>query len=111
MVHWASISLTLALSIIHGWHMVQMDFVLAYPQADIKVLLYMEMTHSFECKDYKPCKVVLALCKNLYNQKQAGCVWYQHLTQLLTTKHCFTQSIADKCVFYQEGIMLLIYVG
>jgi len=90
--------------------MAQMDFVLAYPQADIEVLLYMEMPCSFKCKDYEPCEVVLALHKNLYGQKQAGCVWYQHLTRLVMTKHGFAQSMVDECVFYQDGIMLLIYV-
>jgi len=87
MVHWASIQLALTLSIIHGWHMAQMDCVLAYPQADIKVPLYMEMPCGFKCKDYEPREVILALRKNLYGQKQAGRVWYQHLTRLLTTKH------------------------
>jgi len=67
MVHKASIHLALALSIIHGWHMAQMDFVLAYPQADIEVLLYMGMHCDFKCKGYKSCgKVVLVLQKNLY---------------------------------------------
>jgi len=66
----------LALSIIHGWHTAQMDFVLAYPQADIEVPLYMKMPKGFECEGYEPGKVVLELCKNLYGQKQAGHVWY-----------------------------------
>ncbi len=87
-----------------------MDFVLAYPQVDIKVQLYMEMPHGFKCKDNKPCEVVLALCKNLYGQKQASHVWCQHQTRFLTTKDGFTQSMADECVFYQNGIMLLIFV-
>jgi len=48
MVHWASIWLALALSIIHGWHTAQMDFVLAYPQADIEVPLFMEIPKGFD---------------------------------------------------------------
>jgi len=43
-------------------------------------------------------------------KKQAGHVWYQHLTRLLTTKHGFKQSMANECIFYRDGIMLLIYV-
>jgi len=93
MIRWASIRLALALSIIHGWHTAQMDFVLAYPQADIEVPLFMEIPRGFECKGYEKGELVLQLRKNLYGQKQAGCIWYRHLARLLTPKHRFTQSI------------------
>jgi len=79
MVRWSSIRLALALSILHGWHMAQMDFVLAYPQADIEVPLYMKMPRGFTCKGYEADEVVLELQKNLYGQKQAGRIWYKHL--------------------------------
>ncbi len=52
MVCWASIQFALALSILHGWHTAQMDFVLAYPQADIEVPLYMKIPRHFECQGY-----------------------------------------------------------
>ena len=68
------------------------------------------MPRGVKCEGFEPKEVVLALHKNLYGQKQAGRVWYQHLTRLLTTKHGFKQSTADECVFYRDGIMLLIYV-
>jgi hypothetical protein len=58
----------------------QLDFVLAYTQADIKRDLYMKLPAGFtlpdrtiteqDRKDY-----VLKLEKNLYGQKQAGRVW------------------------------------
>ena len=60
--------LTLALT--KGWITYQIDFVLAYPQADVKCDLYMEIP--------KMCNVqgnrkdhVLKLKKNLYGSKQA----------------------------------------
>jgi len=43
-----------------------MDFVLAYPQADIEVLLYMKMPRGFTCEGYEADEVVLELRKNLY---------------------------------------------
>jgi len=90
--------------------MAQMDFVLAYPQANIEETLYMVIPVNFECEGYAPKELVLELHKNLYGQKQAGRIWYKHLTRLLTTVHGFTQSLADECVFYCDGMILLIYV-
>jgi len=110
MVRWASIRFALALSILNGWYTAQMDFVLAYPQADIEETLYMEVPVHFECEGYARGELVLELHKNLYGQKQAGRVWYKHLSHLLTTVHGFTQSRADECVFYRDGMVLLIYV-
>ncbi len=110
MVCWALIRFALALSILNGWYTAQMDFVLAYPQADIEEMLYMEIPSDFTCEGYAPGELVLELHKNLYGQKQAGRMWYKHLTCLLTAVHGFTQSVANECVFYQEGMVLLIYV-
>jgi len=110
MVHWASIWLVLALSIIHGWHTAQMDFVLAYPQADIEVPLFMEIPKGFDPEGYARGELVLELRRNLYGQKQAGRVWFKHLSRLLTTEHGFTQATADECVFYRDGMILMIYV-
>jgi len=53
---------------------------------------------------------VLELYKNLYGQKQAGCIWYKHLVCLLTQEHRFVQSTANDCMFYRDGMILLIYV-
>jgi len=61
MVRWSSIRLALALSILHGWYTAQMDFVLAYPQADIEFPLYMKMPRGFTCKGYEADEVVLEL--------------------------------------------------
>ncbi|MFN9980617.1 MAG: reverse transcriptase domain-containing protein, partial [bacterium] len=46
--------------------------------------------------------------KNLYGQKQAGKVWYDHLRDKLT-KLGFTQSRFDECVFYYGKTVFLVY--
>eukprot|EP00957_Ditylum_brightwellii_P185758 14142558-Ditylum_brightwellii.AAC.1 len=43
---------------------------------------------------------VLKLLKNVYGQKQASRVWYDHLKEGLV-KIGFTQSAIDECVFYR----------
>jgi hypothetical protein len=69
-VQWATIRFFITMAIINGWHTRQLDFVLAYTQADIKRDLYMKLPPGFtvpgrvitdqDRKDY-----VLKLEKNL----------------------------------------------
>jgi len=109
MVQWATIRLTIILALISGWHSCQMDFVLAYTQANPKTQLYMNMPQGFAYKGSTN-RYVLKLKKNLYGAKDAGRILYEHLSRLLVQRHGFTQSSVDKCVFYRNGIMLLIFV-
>jgi hypothetical protein len=108
-VKWFSIRLTLVLSLIYQWKTRQIDFVLAFPQADVECELYMELPRGliFEgCHRYIHC---LKLLKNLYGQKQACRVWHEYLVEGLIERH-FKQSIVDNCVFYKGSTMLLVYV-
>ena len=62
----------LTLATAHNWHTVQLDYVLAFPQAPVEKDLYMTIPRGFEMdkgdnKDY-----VLRLHKNVYGQKQTG---------------------------------------
>jgi hypothetical protein len=51
---------------------------------------------------------VLKLVKNLYGQKQAGRVWYQHLRKNLI-KLGFKPSEFDECVFYYGTTIFIVY--
>jgi hypothetical protein len=52
----------------------------------------------------------LKLHRNVYDQKQAGRVWNQHLTKILIKKLGFEQSRVDECVFYNKGqVMYILY--
>ena len=53
-------------------------------------------------------KYVLKLEKNLYGQKQAGRVWYQHLKKNLL-KLGFKASNIDECVFYYGKTIFTVY--
>ena len=65
---------------------------MAYTQADAEVdLVYMEIPRGFTIDGERTNNYVLQLLRNLYGQKQAGRVWFQHLFDAL--KRCgFTQS-------------------
>jgi hypothetical protein len=42
-VNWFSVKLIFTLALLSGWHMKQVDFVLAYPQAPIEFGMYMNL--------------------------------------------------------------------
>ena len=107
-VKWFSIRLFLTLALINNWHSRQVDFVLAYPQADIKTKLYMEIPQGFDYNGKRKTHV-LRLLKNIYGQKQAGRVWNQFLHQGLTELG-FVQSKIDECVYYRGSTIFLCYV-
>jgi hypothetical protein len=110
-VTWISIRLELILSILLCWHTRQIDFILAYPQAQIETPLFMEIPKGINLEgmldDVNDC--VLELRMNLYGQKQAGRVWYQHLAGG-RNQLGFTPSVVDECVFYCNGTVFLVYV-
>jgi hypothetical protein len=51
---------------------------------------------------------VLKLVKNLYGQKQAGRLWYQHLRKNLI-KLGFKPSSHDECIFYYGSTIFIVY--
>ena len=77
---WSTIRIIMNLAAMMGWETRQLDFVLAFPQAPVETELYMDIPKGFEVKGSNN-QYVLKLKKNLYGQKQAGRVWYKHLTK------------------------------
>ena len=106
---WFSIRLLLVLSVLNNWYMQQVDFVLAYPQADIEFDMYMELPKGIETKYGNGKTHILKLLKNLCGQKQAGRVWNQHLVKGLTNIG-FCQSQVDECVFFRDNVIFIVYI-
>ena len=108
---WMSIHLRLTFVAAFGWQTQQVDYVTAYTQAPINQDMYMEFPRGFKVpgsvnrKDF-----VLKLHRNLYGQKQAGCVWYEYLRKWLVTKAGFVQSKHDKCLFYRGNVVYALYI-
>ena len=87
-VSWGATRFFLTLATINKWRTRQLDFVMAFTQADVERDLYMELPKNFSVPGTKIThadkdKYVLKLVKNLYGQKQAGKVWYDHLKKKL----------------------------
>ena len=104
---WAAIRMVLITTLIHGWFTKQIDFVLAYTQADVECQLYMAIPKGFEVQDDGQ-DYVLKLKKNLFGQKQAGRVWNQHLVNKLI-EIGFIQSEIDECLFYKGKSLFVLY--
>ncbi len=58
--------------IIFCWSLRQVDLVMAYPQALIKMDNYIELPQGIQTKHGNSKEHVLKLEKNIYSQKQAG---------------------------------------
>ncbi|KAI2497267.1 hypothetical protein MHU86_17231 [Fragilaria crotonensis] len=107
-VHWASIRLHLILALINKHHTRQIDFVLAYPQADAECEIYMEIPRGFTHEGQRKTHA-LRLLKNIYGTRQAGRVWNKHLHAGLMERG-YRQSSVDHCVYYKGSTVFLIYV-
>jgi len=97
----------LVTALLKKWHTHQLDFILAYTQADIEVDLYMEVPKGFDIEDERS-KYALKLLKSLYGRKQVGRVWNQYLTTKLIACR-FTQSCITESVFYFKKSMFLVF--
>ena len=78
-VQWATLRTILSLALIRGWKARSIDFVLAFPQAEMKSNVFMKIPFGFEVD--KPGKWLLKLVKNVYGVKDASRTWAMHLKQ------------------------------
>ena len=108
---WMSICLLLTFVVAFGWQTQQVDYVAAYTQAPIDLDIYMKFLRGFTVPGGVDRKdVVLKLHRNLYGQKQSGCVWYEYLRKRLITKAGFMQSKHDVCLFHRRKVMYALYI-
>ncbi len=96
---------------IHGLSSKSIDFLLAFPQADLEILVFMDLPIGFDTPDNEERRFyVLKLNKSLYGLKQAGYNWFAKLSNGLQDQG-FVQSSIDSCVFFGPGCIVLMYVG
>ena len=111
-VTWASVRLLLIIAKIHKLDSKSIDFVLAFPQADLPIPVYMELPAGVtpvDDIDSNKRQYVLRLNKSLYGLKSSGHNWFEKLRSGLLSRG-FIQSQIDKCVFYRDGCIVLTYV-
>ena len=100
----------LTMTVAHGWHTKQIDFVQALAQAPVERTLYMNVPKGVNLKKgSNPDDFVLKIHRNIYGQKQAGRVWNQYLVKKLVRDLGFKQSAVDECVFYRGSTLYVLY--
>jgi hypothetical protein len=110
LVNWASVQIILAIAKIHGLLSKSIDFVLAFPQADLEIPVYMELPIGFDAPNGENGKFyVLRLNKSFNGLKQAGYNCFTKLSNGLQDRG-FVQSNIDPCVFFGPGCIILTYV-
>ena len=107
-VTWETIRSLLALAIINEWVTRQIDFVLAFPQAEVECPMYMEVPRGCNVDGSRD-NYVLKLKKNLYGAKQGSWVWFNFLKQGLR-KRGFKASKTDPAVFYKGSTIFIVYI-
>jgi len=110
-VSWTTVRLLLILSNLLGLKTRQVDYVQAFPQAELEEDVYMKIPNGFYYEDPNNSnkKYCLKLKKNLYGLKQAAMNWYFKLRDGLLARG-FKQSLIDPCLFIKDDIICLIYV-
>ena len=94
---------------LNQWSTRQIDFVLAYPQADTECDLYVRLPNGFETSSGNSKSHVLLLKRNLHGQRQGSKIWNDHLV-LGLKKIGFEPSKIDESVFYKGQTMFFCYV-
>ena len=109
-VNWISVRFLLILSEIAGLESQAIDFVLAFPQADLDVPIYMEIPMKMQIPGVPENSRthVLRLKKSLYGLKQASANWYEMLAQALRDRGF--KEASDPCVFLRHNMIIITYV-
>jgi hypothetical protein len=104
------VRLLLALCNIHGLESKSIDFILAFPQADLKFDIWMEslMGIVVSGKDNESRAYVLKLKNGSYGLKQASLHWFEKLKQGLMDRG-FTPLEINPCLYLKENMVLLTY--
>ena len=90
-----------------GTHNKLVDLVLAYPQALIKIPIYMNLLPGI--KSIHNTDKVLQLHRNMYCQKQGDRHFFLVASDGMGSKG-FRQSKIDECIFYRRCMIILQYV-
>ena len=110
-VNWFTIRLFLVIALLQGWYTRQYDFVLAYPQADVMVPLFMEVPRGFtlDIPDANNKDYCLELKKNIYGSRNAGRIWTKYIDKGLRDIG-FVPSQVDECLYYRGSTIFMLYV-
>ena len=103
-----TVRLLWVLSELHNMHTQSIEFTLDFPQADIKVPIYLHTPQGIDFGNDGH-DIVFKL-KNLYGLHDAGWTWWEHLSDGLIELGSH-QTDTDQCVFIKDDVIIIIYVN
>ena len=86
-----------------------MTFFIAYMQADVKTDVFVELPIRFGVGGYHKHHCIIKLNKGLYGLKYTGLTSIEHIKGVLEARG-FIQYNIDPCVWYQEWLVLFMYM-
>jgi hypothetical protein len=107
-VQWSSVRLMLIMSIVHGLHTRQVDYVNAFAQADLPEDVFIDMPQGYSNDSAEDC--VLQLNKSLYGLRQAPVKFFELLKGNLKKMGFKQQEGIDPCLFIHPDMICLTYV-
>ena len=112
-VNMLTVRLIIAIAKIHNLDSKAIEFVLAFPQADLKEDIWMQLPVGFQIDGQTEAEsekcYVLKLNKNLYGIKQGSFNWYEKLKASLVDRD-FKPSDIYLCLYIGNGMIILTYV-
>ena len=110
-VQWSTVRLLMTLSVALGLKTKQVDFDLAFAQAELDEDIFLELPKGFVADDDgQEGAYVMKLNRSLYGLKQAALYWFQHLSDGLKRHGFKPANEIDPCLFIHEDMIVLVYV-
>ena len=107
-IAWPAIRMLMTLSILNKWKTRQIDFILAYPQAENQYEMYMRLPQGIQMRHTKE-PHCLQLRRNLYGGRDTGRTFYLFMVKGLN-EIGFAKSAIDECIFYRNDTIFFSYV-
>jgi hypothetical protein len=109
-VNMVTVRLILLLTRVYKLESKTIDFVLAFPQAelDIDIWIYRPIGFQVDTEIESKC-YILELNKSLYDLKQASLNWFEKLKQGLIDRG-FHPSAINICLYFKKGMIIITYV-
>eukprot|EP00957_Ditylum_brightwellii_P104054 7927440-Ditylum_brightwellii.AAC.1 len=110
-VNWITVRTLLTIAAIQDLPASSIDFVLAFHQAELDVIVYMELPIGMDIQHGVTKDYVLRLNKSINGLKQSSLNWFNLLPKALQKKgRDFRPSKVDPCMFVKDDCILLVYV-
>ena len=97
-VNWISFRTLLSVTKIYKLRLLSIDFVLAFPQADLYFNVYMKLPIGIDAHNVGKIKYFLYPNKSIYGLKHASAKWFETFKAGLNSRY-FEQWHVDPCVF------------